>query len=162
MLRIQDLVFDAYGRRFFDEASATVPAGIKAGLVGRNGAGKSTLFRLIKGELSPGGGLDRMAARLAHGGGRSGTRRDAHSPARDGARRRRAARQADARGGDRAPEHLGEVYAKLSEIDADRAPARAAEILAGLGFSQARPLTAHGGVLRRMAHAGGHGRRPVR
>ncbi len=56
MLRIQDLVFDAYGRRFFDQASAALPTGAKVGLVGRNGAGKTTLFRLIQGELTAGGG----------------------------------------------------------------------------------------------------------
>src|SRR5476651_2100316 len=56
MLRIQDLVFDAYGRRFFDRASVALPTGAKVGLVGRNGAGKTTLFRLIQGELSAGGG----------------------------------------------------------------------------------------------------------
>ena len=30
---------------------------------------------------------------------------------------------------------MGDIYARLIEIDADRAPAEAAEILAGLGFS---------------------------
>src|SRR5678809_847683 len=32
------------------------------------------------------------------------------------------------------PEDLGDIYSRLIEIDADRAPSRAAEILAGLGF----------------------------
>ena len=49
MLRITDLVFDAWGRRFFDSASLFLPAGAKVGLVGRNGAGKSPLFRLVRG-----------------------------------------------------------------------------------------------------------------
>jgi ATP-binding cassette subfamily F protein 3 len=56
MLRIDNLTFDAWGRRFFDAACVTIPAGTKVGLVGRNGVGKSTLFRLIKGELVPQGG----------------------------------------------------------------------------------------------------------
>ena len=56
MLRIDNLIFDAWGRRFFDAASVTIPAGTKVGLVGRNGVGKSTLFRLIKGEFVPQGG----------------------------------------------------------------------------------------------------------
>src|ERR1700677_1451910 len=56
MLRINDLVFDAYGRRFFDGATVALPVNAKVGLVGRNGAGKTTLFKLIKGELEPGGG----------------------------------------------------------------------------------------------------------
>ena len=49
MLRIENLVFDAWGRRFFDGASVAIPVGAKVGLVGRNGVGKSTLFRLIPG-----------------------------------------------------------------------------------------------------------------
>src|SRR5271155_300774 len=53
MLRIENLVFDAWGRRFFDSASVSIPAGAKVGLVGRNGGGKSTLFKLILGDLIP-------------------------------------------------------------------------------------------------------------
>jgi len=52
----RDLVFDAWGRRFFKEASVSIPPGSKVGLVGRNGIGKSTLFKLITGELVPLGG----------------------------------------------------------------------------------------------------------
>jgi ATP-binding cassette subfamily F protein 3 len=53
MLRIENLIFDAWGRRFFDSASVFIPAGTKVGLVGRNGVGKSTLFKLIVGDLAP-------------------------------------------------------------------------------------------------------------
>src|SRR5882672_3871784 len=52
MLQIEDLVFNGWGRRFFDSATVTVPTGAKVGVVGRNGVGKSTLFKLIMGELS--------------------------------------------------------------------------------------------------------------
>ena len=51
MLQINDLTYDAWGRRFFDEASVTIPAGGKVGVVGRNGVGKTTLFGLIKDQL---------------------------------------------------------------------------------------------------------------
>jgi len=47
MLQINDLTFDAWGRRFFDHAGISLPPGSKVGLVGRNGVGKSTLFKLI-------------------------------------------------------------------------------------------------------------------
>src|ERR1700679_32411 len=58
MLQIYELTFDAWGRRFFDEATVSLPVGAKVGLVGRNGVGKSTLFKLILGELhSCGGGI---------------------------------------------------------------------------------------------------------
>ncbi len=159
MLRITDLVFDAYGRRFFDKASVFLPAGAKAGLVGRNGVGKTTLFRLIKGEFEPGGGEIALprAARL-------GVVDQEHpaSPvplldtvlAADVERARLTASLETA-----PPERLGEIYARLAEIGADRAPSRAAEILGGLGFSNAdlaRPMAEFSGGWRmRVALAAG-------
>ncbi len=56
MLQINDLTFDAWGRRFFDHASVSLPVGAKVGLVGRNGVGKSTLFKLVLDELHAGDG----------------------------------------------------------------------------------------------------------
>jgi len=53
MLQIDDLTFDAWGRRFFNRANVAIAAGTKVGVVGRNGVGKSTLFRLIRGDLIP-------------------------------------------------------------------------------------------------------------
>ena len=151
MLRIRDLTFDAYGRRFFDGATALVPAGAKVGLVGRNGAGKSTLFRLLKGELSPGGGDIEWprAWRVA-----AVDQEHAATPiplldtvlAADEERERLTAELEIAD-----PEHLGEIYARLAEIGADAAPARASEILSGLGFSQedlARPMAEFSGGWR--------------
>src|SRR5437870_12985502 len=64
MLQIQNLVFDAWGRRFFDQANVTLPKDAHVGLVGRNGVGKSTLFKLILGQLVHGSGeigLPRLA-----------------------------------------------------------------------------------------------------
>jgi ATP-binding cassette subfamily F protein 3 len=49
------------------------------------------------------------------------------------------------------PEDLGDIYNRLIEIDADRAPSRAAEILAGLGFSTpdlSRPMSEFSGGWR--------------
>ncbi len=151
MLNISDLTFDAYGRRFFDGASALIPATGKVGLVGRNGAGKSTLFRLIKGELTPGGGEIALpkAARIGSV--------DQETPASPvslldtvlAADEERARLTAELDSAD--PEHLGEIYARLIAIDADRAPSRAAEILAGLGFSAAdlhRPMSEFSGGWR--------------
>src|SRR3954454_4987289 len=46
---------------------------------------------------------------------------------------------------------LGDIYNRLIEIDADRAPARAGEILAGLGFSNtdlSRPMAEFSGGWR--------------
>jgi ATP-binding cassette, subfamily F, member 3 len=151
MLRISDLVFDAYGRRFFDQASVFLPTGHKVGLVGRNGAGKTTLFRLIKGEFEPGGGeiVLPKAARIG-----SVDQEHPASPvqlldtvlAADVERAKLMAALDHA-----APERLGEIYARLTEIDADRAPSRASEILHGLGFSNAdltRPMAEFSGGWR--------------
>ena len=49
------------------------------------------------------------------------------------------------------PEELAEIYQQLNAIDADRAPARAAEILTGLGFANAeleRPMAEFSGGWR--------------
>ena len=67
MIQIDGLVFNAWGRRFFDRATVTLPVNSKVGLVGRNGVGKSTLFKLILGSLQPDGGeiVVPRAARIA-------------------------------------------------------------------------------------------------
>jgi ATP-binding cassette, subfamily F, member 3 len=151
MLRIENLVFDAWGRRFFDGASVAIPAGHKVGLVGRNGIGKSTLFRLIKGELAALGGeiIVPKSARIGSV--------DQEHPATPvtlldtilAADLRRE--QLNAELETAAPEEMAEIYARLNAIDADRAPAKAAEILSGLGFSNGdldRPMAEFSGGWR--------------
>ncbi len=151
MLQIQNLVFDAWGRRFFDGASVTLPKDAKVGLVGRNGVGKTTLFKLIKGELVHGSG-DITLPRQARLGSV-----DQEHPATpvtllDTVLEADVERATLLRRLDTAPpEELGEIYARLNAIDADRAPSRASEILAGLGFSQAdlaRPMAEFSGGWR--------------
>jgi len=151
MLRITDLVLDAWGRRFFDHASVTLPTGAKVGLVGRNGAGKSTLFKVILGALAAGGGEIDMpkAARIGSV--------DQEHPATPiplletvlAADTRRAALYDELETAP--PERMADIYQALSDIEADRAPSRAAEILSGLGFSNedlARPMAEFSGGWR--------------
>jgi ATP-binding cassette subfamily F protein 3 len=151
MLQIDNLVFDAWGRRFFDRASVTIPDGTKVGLVGRNGVGKSTLFKLIVGELAAQEG-DILLPKAAKIGSV-----DQEHPATPvtlldtilAADTRREALNAQLETAE--PEHLAEIYHHLNAIDADRAPARAAEILSGLGFSNAdldRPMAEFSGGWR--------------
>ena len=151
MLQITDLSFNAWGRRFFTDASARVPDGAKVGLVGRNGMGKSTLFKLILGELSP------LTGEIT--GPRSGriaTVAQEHAatavPLLDtvlAADVERAALLAEL---DTAPpERLGDLHSRLIDIGAEAAPSRAAEILSGLGFSHAdlaRPMAEFSGGWR--------------
>jgi ATP-binding cassette, subfamily F, member 3 len=137
MLVIENLVFNGWGRRFFDQASVTLPVGAKVGLIGRNGVGKSTLFRLILGDLTPDGGEITLpkAARIGSV--------DQEHPATPvslldtilAADEEREALNAKLETAE--PEELADLYQRLIEIDADSAPARAAEILSGLGFSNA-------------------------
>jgi ATP-binding cassette subfamily F protein 3 len=151
MLRIENLVFDAWGRRFFDSASVAIPSGTKVGVVGRNGVGKSTLFKLIVGEYVPLGGeiLLPKAARIGSV--------DQEHPATPtslldtilAADKRREALNAALETAE--PEELADIYQQLNAIDADRAPARAAEILSGLGFANAdleRPMAEFSGGWR--------------
>ena len=53
MLHVSDLTYRIGERVLLDHASLTLPAGTKAGLVGRNGTGKTTLFRVIAGDFAP-------------------------------------------------------------------------------------------------------------
>jgi ATP-binding cassette, subfamily F, member 3 len=151
MIQIDNLVFNAWGRRFFDRASVTLPLNSKVGLVGRNGVGKSTLFKLILGTLQPDGGeiVVPKAARVA-----AVDQEHAATPislietilAADTTRDALYAELETAE-----PERMGDIYMRLDEIDADRAPARAAEILSGLGFSTedlARPMAEFSGGWR--------------
>ncbi len=137
MLQIDAITFNAWGRRFFDKASVTIPPGAKVGLAGRNGVGKSTLFKLILGELQLDGGAIELprAARIAAVAQEHPATPVSLIDTILAADLERSALYEELETAE--PERMGEIWGRLIEIDADRAPARAAEILAGLGFSAA-------------------------
>lgn len=138
MLRISDLTYRIGSRHLFDRAQATINTGHRVGLVGRNGAGKTTLLRLIAGELEPDGGCIEVPARCRIGL----TRQDAPAgpeslietvlAADSEVQRLTAAAEAATD-----PHAIAEIHARLRDTEAHSAPARAARILAGLGFSEA-------------------------
>src|SRR6185437_13352732 len=68
MLTITDLTYRIQGRPLFEGASVVLQDGAKAGFVGKNGSGKTTLFKLILGELAPGGGPIELNRRPRMGG----------------------------------------------------------------------------------------------
>jgi ATP-binding cassette, subfamily F, member 3 len=152
MLAIRNLGFVMAGNRLFDDATATIPAGHKVGLVGRNGTGKTTLFRLIRGELAPDAGEIELPRRARIGGV------DQEVPSGPtslldtvlAADTERAALLTEAETATDA-HRIAEIQMRLADIDAHSAEARAASILAGLGFdaaAQALPCSAYSGGWR--------------
>jgi len=152
MLRINAITYRIEGRPLFEQASANIPAGHKVGLVGRNGTGKTTLFRLLGGEIEADDGDFSMprnwriggVAQEAPGGESSliATVLEA-----DVERTALLAESETAR----EPMRIAEIETRLADIGAHRAPARAAEILAGLGFdaeAQTRPCSEFSGGWR--------------
>ena len=151
LLIIDDVTLRMAGRPLLEHASLRVDTGRRIGLVGRNGAGKSTLLKAIAGEIGLDGGSIHLAAtaRMAQ------VRQEAPSgPASlldtvlegDPERLHLLAEAETA-----APARLAEVHERLRAIGADAAPARAAAILAGLGFdtaAQARPVSEFSGGWR--------------
>jgi ATP-binding cassette, subfamily F, member 3 len=143
MLGINDVTYRIGGRTLFENATATLPAGARVGLVGRNGSGKTTLFRIIAGEITPEQGEVLISPKSRIG------RLAQEAPdgpeslldvvlAADAERTRllvEAQTEHDAA-------RIAEIQTRLADIGAHSAPARAAAILAGLGFShseQQRP-----------------------
>ncbi|MEJ2374613.1 MAG: ABC-F family ATP-binding cassette domain-containing protein [Pseudolabrys sp.] len=152
MLLIDDLTVRIAGRTLMQGASARIQAGSRVGLVGRNGTGKTTLFSVIAGDIAPEHGSVsvpprwriRRLAQEAPGGPdklidvmlRADTERD------------RLLAEAETA---QDPHAIAEIQTRLADIGAHAAPARAASILSGLGFShddQQRPCQEFSGGWR--------------
>ncbi len=159
MLDIKSLTYRIGGRVLLEDASLHVAAGQRVGLVGRNGSGKTTLFQLILGELHADSGSIEISPRarvgcVAQEGPDGAASLIDWVLAQDQERAAlldRAETATDA-------QELADLHDRLAAIGAQAAPARAAAILAGLGFAaetQSRPVSElSGGWRMRVALAG--------
>ncbi len=152
MLHFNELTYRIEGRMILDRATAGIPAGHKVGLVGRNGSGKTTLLKLIAGELhaDDGGVFYPKTARLGIVAQEAPGGPDSLLDWVLAADTERSSLLAEAETATE-PDRIGEIYARLDDIDAHSAPSRAATILSGLGFdeaAQARPCAEFSGGWR--------------
>ena len=159
MLHINDLSYAIEGRPLFDQATAAISSGWKVGFVGRNGSGKSTLIKLILGESHA---VDdevsiRKGARIGAVAQEAPASNDSLIETVLSQDRERAALLAESETASD-PHRIAEIQTRLADIDAHSAEARAAAILAGLGFpaaDQLRPCAEFSGGWRmRVALAG--------
>src|SRR5258707_2606623 len=152
MLSITDISVRIAGRLLIDHGTAQIVPGARVGLIGRNGAGKSTLFQAIRGELPLEAGAIAIPPRWRVG---SLAQEAPNGPESliDVVLKADLERDALLREADTAhdPHRIAEIQTRLVDIDAHSAPARAAAILNGLGFStadQARPCSEFSGGWR--------------
>jgi ATP-binding cassette subfamily F protein 3 len=150
MLRVVDLTLARGTKRLLEGANLTLHAGHKVGLIGANGAGKSSLFAAIRSDLLPDAGSIELPASwsLAYVAQETpAVATPAIEYVLDGDRELRdverslAAAAADhkAAHADDAMTHgaaLAELHHRFEAIDGYSARARAATLLAGLGFAE--------------------------
>jgi ATP-binding cassette, subfamily F, member 3 len=152
MLVIENLTVRIAGRDILKNASAALPAGRRIGLVGRNGTGKTTLLKTILGLIVPDDGRistprDWRVGALAQEAP-SGERSLIDTVLSADTERTELLTEAE---NETDPQRIAEIHARLAAIDAYAAEARAAAILAGLGFSaadQGRPCAEFSGGWR--------------
>ena len=152
MLSITNISVRLAGRLLIDHSSVQIVPGARAGFVGRNGVGKSTLFRAIRGELPIETGTIAIPPRWRIGSlaqeAPDGPESLIEVVLKADIEREALIREADIA---RDPIRIAEIQTRLVDIDAHSAPARAAAILSGLGFStvdQEKPCSEFSGGWR--------------
>ena len=156
MINLQGVSLQVGGRDLLNNASCRIFPGHKVGVIGANGCGKSTLFRLLlKQQDSDAGTIEVPAGwEVAHMAQEvSATNQTALDYALDGDHRLRdlqhALEAAEADGSD--GKRIAELHERMAAIDGYSGPARAAQLLDGLGFShsdQQRPVKSFSGGWR--------------
>ncbi len=156
LLTVQGVTLRMGGRTLLEGADLTVDAGRRIGLVGRNGAGKSTLLKAISGDLAVDGGNIQLSSRARMAQVKQTAPSGPQSLLEtvlqgDQERLDLLAEAEEAERGHIAADRVAAIWERLGAIDADSAPARAATILAGLGFdadAQGRPVDSFSGGWR--------------
>src|SRR6201987_2358398 len=138
MLSISDLSIRLAGRLLIDHSTVQLSPGARVGMVGRNGTGKSTLFRAIRGELATESGTITIPPRWRVGSlaqeAPDGPESLVEIVLKADLEREALLREADTA---HDPTRIADIQTRLVDIAAHSAPARAAAILSGLGFSTA-------------------------
>ena len=152
MLTITDISVRIAGRLLIDHSSVQIVPGARVGFVGRNGVGKSTLFHAIRGDLPTENGSIAIPPRWRIGSlaqeAPDGPDSLINVVLRADLERDALLHEAETA---QDPHRIAEIQTRLIDIDAHSAPARAAAILSGLGFSttdQARPCAEFSGGWR--------------
>jgi ATP-binding cassette subfamily F protein 3 len=152
MLSISEISVRIAGRLLIDQGSAQIVPGARVGFVGRNGVGKSTLFSAIRGELPTETGSITIPPRWRMGSlaqeAPNGPESLIEIVLKADVERDGLLREAETA---HDPHRIAEIQTRLVDIDAHSAPARAAAILNGLGFStadQVRPCQEFSGGWR--------------
>jgi ATP-binding cassette subfamily F protein 3 len=159
MIQFRNLTLARGARRLIEDASLQIHPGWRVGLVGANGSGKSSLFALLRGELHADRGDCEVppAWRIATVAQETPALEvpaiefvlDGDAELRDVERELAVLENSAA--ADHDGHRVGELHARLAEIDGYSARARAAALLAGLGFADdefERPVSAFSGGWR--------------
>ncbi|TAI63188.1 ribosomal protection-like ABC-F family protein [Bradyrhizobium sp. Leo170] len=152
MLSISNISVRIAGRLLIENSSVQIIPGARVGFVGRNGVGKSTLFHAIRGDLQLEAGSITIPPRWRIGSlaqeAPNGPESLIEIVLKADIERDALLREAETA---HDPHRIAEIQTRLVDIDAHSAPARAAAILGGLGFSaadQARPCAEFSGGWR--------------
>ncbi|WP_027965800.1 ABC-F family ATP-binding cassette domain-containing protein [Halomonas halocynthiae] len=155
MIALRQVSLQRGTQALLEDADLTLHAGYSVGIVGPNGAGKSSMFSLLLGNLAPEKGELEMSGgqRIAHMAQEVGTlNRSIHDYVIDGHCALREAESALLQAQQKEDAHReAELHGTIEALDGYTAPARAAQLLVGLGFRQndlARPLSDFSGGWR--------------